>query len=76
MSRAPRLHCACSHVFTPDGRLVAGVMHTVCRACRRVVVSAVVGQRTLTVSLWPDDAAVLVTVADVVRAVQASKGAA
>lgn len=67
-----RLRCACHHAFTPDARLVEGVMRVQCRRCRRIIVAARYLGQLYHVSVWQEEADLILTVLDVVGKVRAA----
>lgn len=62
-----RVRCTCGAAFSPDVRLVHGVMRTACRSCRAVIVIARADPILVQVTVTATDADTLRTVADVVR---------
>lgn len=67
-----RLRCACHHAFTPDARLIEGVMRVQCRRCRRVIVAARYFGQLYFVAVLQEEADAILTVADVVLRARAA----
>lgn len=61
-----RLRCACGHAFTPDARLVEGIMRVQCRRCKRVIVAARYYAVLYHCSVNQEDADAILTVIDVI----------
>lgn len=67
-----RLRCACHHAFTPDARLVEGIMRVQCRRCKRVIVAARFLDQLFTVSVPQEEADTIRTVLDVIAKARAA----
>lgn len=67
-----RLRCACHHAFTPDARLIEGLMRVQCRRCKRVIVAARYLGQLYQVAVWQEEADAILTVLDVVTKARAA----
>lgn len=62
-STTTRLRCRCHHAWRLTAELVEGVLHDVCGRCGRVLIVARRGTAVCQLSVTPDEAAGLTTVA-------------